>query len=515
MIHFKYKNELNGKIEFDDDSRRDFDIIREHFKTDNAAARFVKSFRYQMSPYVYAITPLGQYAIGLTKEIVDICTKLKIEYDIEQKLVDEIQPSFEIEEILPVPNEKYQYRDYQLQLIKSLADNGRGVIISPTRSGKSLVIASLIHNVFNNVKRLKIQNVLILVPNVQLVYQFEDDLKEYGLGNEYHIQTFTANSMNKKNAKVEVDKLNIYIANLQYLQMHGDELPYIDLLFMDEVHSAKKSNNISKLVKSMKIKHKFGCTGTLPSSILDKWNISGIFGPVVDEVEIQKLQKDKILANVKIYPIRFMHKHKINFKKPDVDENGIEDDPYTAAQKAFSKECNYLDNLEDTNKIILNLVKKVMLKNSEWNMLILFDYTAQGQQLFDTLDYEKKFYVDGSVKVDIRKNIVKTLDSSGGNVLVAQSKTFSTGITISRLNAIVLFNPGKSATKIIQSIGRGLRRENKTEIVVFDISHNYKYSEMHFSERMNLYKKFYGLDLGEDYQLKEIPINIKPIEEDE
>lgn len=510
MLHFKYKNDLNGRIEFDDDSRRDFDILREYFKTENAAARFVKSFRYQMSPYIYAITPLGQYAIGLTQEICQKCDELKIKYDLEQELKEQINPSFGFTDVLPVPNEQYKYRDYQLQLIKSLADNGRGVIISPTRSGKSLVIAGLIHNVFHNVKRLKIQNVLILVPNVQLVYQFEDDLKEYGLGEEYHIQAFTANSMNKKNAKIEIDKLNIYIANLQYLQMHGDELPYIDLLFMDEIHGAKKSNNISKLVKSMKIKHKFGCTGTLPNAVIDRWNISGIFGPVVDEVAIQKLQEDKILANVKIYPIRFMHKHKINFKKPDVDENGIEDDPYTAAQKAFSKECNFLDNLETTNKIILNLVKKVMKQNPEWNMLILFDYTAQGEQLFRNLDYEKKFYVDGSVKVDIRKDIVKTMDSSGGNILIAQSKTFSTGITISRLNAIVLFNPGKSATKIIQSIGRGLRRENKTQIVVFDVSHNYKYSEAHFCERIDLYEKFYGLNIGKDYAVKEIEINEKP-----
>ena len=510
MLHFRYKNDLNGRIEFEDDSRRDFDILREYFKTENQAARFVKSFRYQMSPYIYAITPLGQYSVGLTQEICQKCDELKIEYDIEQELIDLIQPSFNLTEILPVPNEKYKYRDYQMQLIKSLADNGRGVIISPTRSGKSLVIAGLIHNVFHNVKRLKIQNVLILVPNVQLVYQFEDDLKDYGLGEEYHIQAFTANSMNKKNAKVVVDKLNIYIANMQYIQVHGDELPYIDLLFNDEVHVAKKGNGIAKLVKSMKIKHKFGCTGTLPKAIIDKWNISGIFGPVVDEVEIQKLQEDKILANVKIYPIRFVHKYKINFKKPDVDENGIEDDPYTAAQKAFSKECNFLDNLETTNKIILNLVKKVMKQNPEWNMLILFDYTAQGEQLFKNLDYEKKFYVDGSVKVDIRKDIVKTMDSSGGNILIAQSKTFSTGITISRLNAITLFNPGKSATKIIQSIGRGLRRENKTEIVVFDVSHNYKYSEAHFNERISMYKKFYGLDLGEDYQVKEVQINEKP-----
>lgn len=312
--------------------------------------------------------------------------------------------------------------------------------------------------------------------------------------------------MNKKGAEVKVDKLNIYIANLQYILLHGDELPYIDMLFMDEVHTNKKGNNISKLIKSIKINHKFGCTGTLPEAKADIWHIVGTFGPVVDEVEIKKLQDDKILANVKIYPIKFIHSHKENFRIPEVDENGVKDDPMTTAQKAFKKEAMYLDTYEQTNKIVLNVVKKLMNEHQDWNALILFDYTAQGEQLYKLLDYDKKHYVDGSIDVKIRRGIVDKMDESGGNVLVAQSKTFSTGITISRLNAIFLFNSGKSATKIIQSIGRGLRRQNKTSIVVFDISHNYQYSEAHFNDRVNLYKKFYELTIGNDYSVKTINI---------
>lgn len=504
MLKFCHKNDINAKIVFDEKSRRDFDILREHFKTENQAAKFVKSYRFQMSPYIYAITPLGQYQLGLTKEICDVCRELKIDYEIEEELAKQIKPSFGFEEILPVPNTAFTYRDYQLQLIKSLADNGRGVVISPTRSGKSLVIAGLIHNVFNRVNSLKIQNILILVPNVQLVYQFKEDLEEYGLGDLYHIQAFTAKAMDKKGSAVEVDKLNIYISNLQYILLHGDELPYIDMLINDEVHTNKKNNSISKLVKSIKILHKFGCTGTLPDSIEDRWSISGVFGPVVDEVEIRKLQEDKVLADVKIYPIKFLHKNKVKFNVADEDTEGVQEDAFTIAQKAYSKECNYLDNLETTNKIILNMVKKAMLSNPEWNMLILFDFTAQGNQIFSLLDWENKHYVDGSIDVKTRQDIVKKMNASSGNILVAQSKTFSTGITISRLNSIVLFNPGKSTTKIIQSIGRGLHRKNKTKIVIFDISHNYKYSEQHFKERMELYRKFYELHLGSDYNIKEV-----------
>ena len=504
MIYFKYKNETTAVIEHDDESLRDFDILREHFKTENESIRFVKAYRSFMSPYKYEITPLGKYNIGLTQEICEICRKLNIDYKIEEDLVNEVRPSFNFKEILSVPNEQYKYRDYQERLIKSLADNGRGVIISPTRSGKSLIIAGLIHNVFQHVNDYKIQNVLIVVPNIQLVFQFADDLTEYGLGKYYNIQPFTAKTMSKKNAKLKIEPLNIYIANTQYLMLHGEELPFTDMVFCDECHQCKKTSEISKILKSLKIRNKFGCTGTLPSSLIDKWMISGIFGPVVDEVEIKKLQEQKVLADVKIYPIKFKHIKHQNFNIPEIDENGNVEDKFSVAQKASRKEQIFLNTYEESNKIILNISKKIITEHPDWNVLILFDYTNQGEQLFKLLSHDNKHYVDGSIDVKERLNIVEQMDESGGHILIAQSKTFSTGITISRLNVIFLLNADTAATKIIQSIGRGLRRQNKNAIIVFDIFHNYKYSEKHYEDRLKLYNTFYNLVLNRDFKNKEV-----------
>jgi superfamily II DNA or RNA helicase len=244
--------------------------------------------------------------------------------------------------------------------------------------------------------------------------------------------------------------------------------------------------------------------GTLPESLIDKWMISGIFGPVLDEVEIKKLQDQQVLADVKIYPIKFKHlKHK-NFKIPEVDENGIVDDAFTVAQKASRKEQMYLNSYEESNKIILNIASKLIKEHPEWNILILFDYTSQGEQLYKLLNCETKHYVDGAIDVKDRLNIVEKMDKDGSNILIAQSKTFSTGITISRLNVIFLLNADTAATKIIQSIGRGLRRQNKNSIIVFDVFHNYTYSEKHFNDRLKLYDKFYQLKLSQDFVIKEI-----------
>ena len=504
MLHFKYKTEINAKIEFDEGSRRDFDILRECFKTENKAAYFSRGASHGFAPYIYAITPLGSYVIGMTTDFCRKCDELKIDYDVEDKLKQVIAPTLEVDDIMLVPNEKYMYRGYQLELIERLCENGRGVIVAPTRSGKSLVIAGLIHNVFQNVYKLKIQNILITVPNVQLVFQFYEDLNDYGLGDLYHIQMFTAKTMSKKGAKVEVEKLNVYITNAQYLLLHGDELPKTDMIFMDECHTCSKGSEISKIIKKIPIPHKFGCTGTLPKDIKNQWMITGVFGPVLDEIEIQKLQKDKILANVKIYPIQFVHKHKKSFKDAQVDENGIKEDPYTAAQRAYQRESMYLGVHEKTVNYEINICKKLIQEHPDWNFLVLFDFTEQGKLLYKSLEFNNKYFIDVSIDVNVRREVVKKMDASGGNITIAQSKTFSTGLTISRINCIMILTNQSSCTKIIQSIGRGLRRQNKTSVLVFDISHDYPYSKRHFLERVKLYDEFYGLKMNQHYFVKNI-----------
>ena len=108
---------------------------------------------------------------------------------------------------------------------------------------------------------------------------------------------------------------NIIITNAQWVLLHGDQTPYIDMIIADEVHGIKSSTEISKLIKTVDIPYKFGCTGTLPKLVKDQWNIVGIFGPILDELEIETLQNKNVLAQVNIKPIRFCHSKKENFRK--------------------------------------------------------------------------------------------------------------------------------------------------------------------------------------------------------
>jgi superfamily II DNA or RNA helicase len=190
----------------------------------------------------------------------------------------------------------------------------------------------------------------------------------------------------------------------------------------------------------------------------------------------------------------------------EFNEDGTQRDPYEVAQAAYKKEAMYLGMHEDSNKIMLRLCKNIINEHPDWNGLILFDYTSQGESIYRLLDFENKYYIDGSIDVKVRLDVVDKMNNTGGNITIAQSKTFSTGITISRINFIVLVTTQSSPTKIIQSIGRGLRRQNKDAIIVIDVSHNYEYSENHFCSRVELYRKFYGLEINKDYVVKNVKV---------
>lgn len=256
---------------------------------------------------------------------------------------------------------------------------------------------------------------MIIVPNIQLVSQMTKDFMEYGLDTVWNIVNFSSDQ-NKKNKKKKIDfefkDKNIIVSNSQWLLLHGDELPYIDCIIQDEIHVIKKGNELSNLVKSVKIPFKFGCTGTLPKELVDQWNISGIFGPVLDEIKIKELQEKNVLADVSIKPIKFVHALKENFKKPATGDT--EFDAFTAAQEEYKNESMYLSQHEKTNKIITGIAKNVIKMNPNWNTLILFDYTLSGESLFGLLDWNNKHYIDGQVKLDTRTDIVDLMNDPNG-----------------------------------------------------------------------------------------------------
>ena len=143
MLIFK-RSGKRAKIVYDQEYRLEFDKLRESFKTENSAARFARTVSYSINPWTYVLSPLGSYNIGFTSTLIDKCDELGIEYSIDSELNEMIHPNLYVNKIKQVTNPKYQYRYYQLVLLAKMLKEGRGVILSPTRSGKSLVLARFV-----------------------------------------------------------------------------------------------------------------------------------------------------------------------------------------------------------------------------------------------------------------------------------------------------------------------------------------------------------------------------------
>ena len=466
------------------------------FKTENKAARFVQTKNFTVDPFSYAIKPLGTYSTGMTIDLIRACIKFKIPYKIDDSLKPFIHPTLNIEKIEQTPNDKITYRDYQYNFIELMSKMGCGLIKSPTRSGKSLTLAGLCHNTFLNFNKNKIYNILLLVPNVQLVSQMYDDFINYGLDQYWNIQRFSS-----KYPKFEIKKNNVFIVNHKWLLLHGDQLPATDMLLCDEVHQISKGSQIGKIIQHLEIKHKFGCTGTLPDNVQDLWFIKGIFGPVLDELTIMELQDKKVLADVVITPIQLTHTYKRRF----VIEGNTDEERMESAKTLYRQEVQYLISLDKCNLIGAQLAEKIIKNRPHDNVLILFDYIEHGTKIFELLQHKKKFYIDGTIDVSDRQDIVKLMnDPNGGCITVANAKCFGTGLTIKHIQHIIIFNCGKKSSKYIQCIGRGLER-NKEILYIYDLFHNYKYSEQHFEERINIYKSNFNKTINVDYNIKKIP----------
>ena len=275
------------------DNMQLLDTLRTMYSIKNSNKRFCKYSQEMIS----AITPTGLFHYGLTREIISALRKISpgIDIDISPELKAKAFPfSYCPKDIISPPNKTYIYRDYQEKVVRLALANGRGVFTVPTGGGKSLIAAGLIFNICHHNPSIK--TILFLVPTIQLVKQMYADLIDYGM-DVNRLQMFSAFSPGLTTAP-------IIIANRQYLEGHSSELPNIDMVIVDEVHSIARGNEVSSYVNSLETPIRFGMTGTLPENIEDVWNVKGIIGPVLFTEKIVTLQEQKILADIKIVPVK-------------------------------------------------------------------------------------------------------------------------------------------------------------------------------------------------------------------
>jgi superfamily II DNA or RNA helicase len=441
--------------------------IREFFSIndDTARFRFRGRARFVINPRIYCITPTGLFEPGM---FYDILTHVKMEYpgldiQIDNEVLNLVKPQ-DFKSISVYNSLKYPLRDYQLSSVENALKFGRGIIKLGTGGGKTLTIASLLMSLYKDDPKIKI---LIIVPDLGLVNQTYKDFEDYDV--KFKFTRWTG--------KLKPDlTANCIIANRGILQsqfLDNDWIKDVDCLVIDECHTIKKSNKISKMVNNIKTLNKFGLTGTLPDNKQDEWNIKGKIGKVIYDKDSYELRLENYLTTVNVSII-------------DLKYN---DKPlYIPGTNNFKAELDFIYENEFRNNLIKGLCSKFTN-----NSLILVNHLKHGEKLLSVLSENQDkqvYFVKGEVEVEERDRIKKIMENNDNIICIAMSSIFSTGINIKNIHMIMFASGGKSFIRTIQSIGRGLRlHDSKDKLTIIDLADNLKYGSRHSTKRKEIYSQ--------------------------
>ena len=375
---------------------------------------------------------------------------------------------------------RIEVRDYQLDAIAHAIATNRSLLISPTASGKSLIIYCLVR--YYQMMELK---TLILVPTTSLVEQMYKDFEDYGWSSGTYCQKIYQGYDKKVTKDVVISTWqSIHRMPRQYFRQFG-------AVFGDEAHLFKAKSLTGIMTKLDTCKYRFGLTGTLDGTQTHRLVLEGLFGKAKYVVTTKELIDDKTLANLKI--------DCIILKYPDEDRQIVKDFEYAA-------ELEYIVTKAERNTFVCDLVGHL-----SGNTLVLFQFVEKhGKILYDIIHDKYKdrkvFFVFGGVATDIREEIREIVENEKDAVIVASYGTFSTGINIRNINNIVFASPSKSKIRVLQSLGRGLRQQGGDKTLrLYDISDDLSldsklnFTLRHFKERLNIYD-----DQKFDYEIKRI-----------
>ena len=463
-------DEVYLKIEADADIRRE---LGEYFTFEVPGFKFMPQFRNRVWDgkirlFSYAT---GKIYTGLYPYILNWCKENNVQVVDGTKIKDTKVDISKVDEFIKALKIPMEVRDYQKEAFIHAVQKNRCLLLSPTASGKSLIVYLLTR--FN---QLRIKNkILIIVPTTSLVEQLYKDFKDYGYDSDRYVHRIYEGHSR------DTDK-QIIISTWQSIYNQPKKwFGQFDMIVGDEAHLFKAVSLTKIMTKLNKCKYRVGLTGTLDGTKTHKLVLEGLFGTVNKVVTTTELQETGKLADLKIFCLVLQHgKTERDFLK----------------DKNYQEEMDFLVTNSKRNKFIRNLVTGL-----QGNTLCLFQYVEKhGQTLKEMIeekaDDKKIFYVHGGVEAEEREKIRFITEKSENAIIVASFGTFSTGINIRNLHNIVFASPSKSRIRNLQSIGRGLRlKDNESEATLYDISDDLSYNGKenytlaHFRERINIYNE--------------------------
>ena len=373
----------------------------------------------------------------------------------------------------------YSLRDYQYQCVGEALVRKRGILLSPTGSGKSFIIYNIIRYwlsmLTDGVAYPKAGRVLIVVPTTSLVEQMHSDFLEYGWSEGAMHKIYSGKDKNVQNAACVITTWqSIHRLPKDWFQQFG-------CVIGDECHGFKSKSLMNIMNKCTEAEYRFGTTGTLDGSQTHELVLQGLFGKIYRVTTTRELQDNDTLAKLSIKRLVL-----------DYDEKLKKD----FGKQTYQEEIDFIVSNEKRNKFIRNLA--VDLKG---NTLVLFNYVDKhGKPLFNLIrdkadENRKVFFVSGGTAVSDREAIRGIVEKQNDAIVVASLGTFSTGINIREIHNIIFASPSKSQIRVLQSIGRGLRKSSDgRETVLYDISDDLSwknrknFSLLHSWERLKIYQ---------------------------
>ena len=380
---------------------------------------------------------------------------------------------------------------HQIDAVQHAINVNRCSLLSPTGSGKSLIIYSLARYHLDNIPEDK--KVLIIVPTTSLVSQMYTDFEEYSSENGWNVEENCHTVMAGRD-KSHPDKRVIISTWQSIYKLDKKYFSDYHVVFGDECHLFKSKSLTTIMSKLTDCPYKVGTTGTLDGTKVHKLVIEGLFGSVYKVTSTKNLIQKNILSDFEINCILLKHPKDFRNKYKRV---------------TYQEEMDALLNCDSRNEFITDLTCSL-----KGNTLVLFQYVQKhGIPLFESIQNRvrnrKVFLVYGNTPTEIRENVRKIVEEENNAIIVASYGTFSTGISIRKLHNIVFASPSKSRVRVLQSIGRQLRKsEHKEKAWLYDISDDicwkkYKnHTYRHYEERLKIYD-------SENFSVKTVFINIK------
>ena len=411
--------------------------------------------------------------IGLLDRIVQFCKDHEYTYEFKDNkyygLPFEVNDGISKEGVKDYVTaiSRHKPRDYQIDGVYDALRHNRKLLISPTASGKSLMIYSLVRYYVE-----KQQNILIVVPTTSLVEQMYKDFEDYGWNVGSYCHKVYAGKERETDSQVIITTWqSIYKLPTQYFSR-------FNVVIGDEAHQFKSKSLISIMTKLANAKYRFGFTGTLDGSQTHKWVLEGLFGPSYKIIKTDELMSKGHLAKLDINVILLKH-------LPNKFET-------------YEDEVKYIIGHQRRNKFIKNLALDL-----KGNTLILFARVeGHGQPLYELINNSNQienrhvFFVHGGVDTEDREKVREITEKENNAIIVASYGTFSTGINIKNLHNVIFASPSKSRIRNLQSIGRVLRKgDKKTKATLYDIADDISYKSRknytlnHLIERIKIYNE--------------------------